>query len=96
MVLQRITLKDPKYHQFRIQEGLLYHDSQIYVPTDDLLRKDHLEAAHDLPITGHLGCDKTLSVLRRTWWWPNMERDVRSFTLSCETCQRNKARTQKV
>ena len=33
--------------------------------------------------------------LRAWFYWPNMKRDVAEYTRTCDSCQRNKAVTQK-
>ena len=92
IVHDRLQAKDPAYAEFRIEGGLLFHKEQLYAPLE--FRTSCLEEAHNTPISGHLGSDKTYSVIRRTWWWTGMERDVRAFVRSCEMCQRNKASNQ--
>ncbi|CAI5683338.1 unnamed protein product [Oreochromis niloticus] len=39
---------------------------------------------------GHLGVAKTLSMLRRGFYWLQMEKRVRDWTASCERCVRHK------
>ena len=46
--------------------------------------------AHDAPLSGHFGVEKTLEKLKRTWFWPKMAEDVRSYVSSCAICQRTK------
>jgi hypothetical protein len=95
-VFQQLQVSNPDYAAFSFTNNLLYHEAQLYVPANPMLRQRRLEEAHDIPISGHLGYEKTLSLLRRTWWWPSMAKDVRSFTQSCVKCQYNKPRTQKL
>ena len=94
LVVDRLKILDVKYRDYHLTSGLLYRGDQLYVPNVPLLRTTRLQEAHDIPISGHLGSEKTFSVLQRNWWWPGMDRDVRAFVRSCDTCQRNKARTQ--
>ncbi|GAA6021407.1 hypothetical protein JCM10207_004723 [Rhodosporidiobolus poonsookiae] len=44
---------------------------------------------------GHLGAAKTLTYLRRAYWWPTMHKDVHDFVRQCEVCSRNKSSTAK-
>jgi hypothetical protein len=32
-----------------------------------------------------------LDILKRTYWWPAMQTDVKKYVRGCDTCQRNKA-----
>ena len=47
---------------------------------------------HDSVLGAHLGIDKTLAKLQQNFIWPFMKEDVRHFILSCDACQKNKAR----
>jgi hypothetical protein len=43
----------------------------------------------DSPLAGHQGANRTFEKLCREYW-PKMERDVKDYTRSCDTCQRAK------
>ena len=47
-----------------------------------------LEACHDN--VGHLGIERTLSLLRDWFYWPNMAQDVETHVKSCPRCLRFK------
>jgi len=38
-----------------------------------------------------MGQDKTIELVRRNFWWPNMEKRIVDFVRSCPECQKNKA-----
>ena len=79
-----------------IQEGLPYHQDQIYVP-DHLVIKEHLlQLYHDSPITGHLGQTRTLELIQRQYWWPNMRKYVTDYVSGCYTCAQNKHTNKKL
>ena len=46
--------------------------------------------AHDIPLGGHFGRDKTLANLAKNFFWPGMVKDVEDYVRSCDNCQRNK------
>jgi hypothetical protein len=75
--------------------NLVYFKGRLYVPQDKTLRKEIMEQYHDAPIAGHLGVQKTLERLRRTWFWPGMLQQVKEYVLSCDLCFRNKAQRHK-
>ena len=72
--------------------GLLHYTAggvdRVYIPTG--LRDDMLREAHDAVMSGHLGMEKTMERLARVAFWPHMERDVRQYVRSCDSCQRCK------
>jgi hypothetical protein len=51
-----------------------------------------LSEAHNIPIAGHLGVDKTYRKLAELYYWPSMYRDVHDFCVGCESCQAQKPR----
>ncbi|KAJ9520381.1 hypothetical protein QJQ45_000131 [Haematococcus lacustris] len=51
--------------------------------------------AHDIPISGHLGRDKTYARLSRLYFWPRMAASVHDYVRTCLACQRNKSNTQR-
>ena len=57
---------------------------QLLVPTQ--FRKEVLQLAHENPLSGHFGIDKTKERIQREFYWPQMEQDVKSFVLQCTTC----------
>ncbi|XP_074266134.1 uncharacterized protein LOC141588600 [Silene latifolia] len=51
--------------------------------------------AHCTPYSVHPGGDKIYKDLKKTFWWPNMKRDVAKFMARCLTCQRVKGEQQR-
>ena len=68
-------------------QGLLRLRGRWYIPSGQRLRARLLEEAHDAPLCGHLGRDKTYERLQRTYYWPKMEHTVNEYCKSCEVCQ---------
>ncbi|KAJ9514751.1 hypothetical protein QJQ45_028514 [Haematococcus lacustris] len=87
-----------KPRQFIIRDNLLYHTGRgsvkLYIPVGPL-RTDLLCEAHDIPISGHLGRDKTYARLSRFYFWPRMAASVHDYVRTCLACQRNKSNTQR-
>ena len=96
--LQQAALADAQYLRlrkeilggkrpdFRDEEGLIYKGFRLYVPECNL-RHTLLSEAHDAPLSGHLGRDKTLERLSRNFYWPRMHQQVHDYVRTCETCQ---------
>ena len=47
-----------------------------------------------LSLGSHLGRDKTYDKLRRRFWWPKMQKDVRNAIQRCDECQRHNTLTK--
>lgn len=63
--------------------------ARVYVPPSrrrKLIKRVHVD------ILKHLGPRKVSRQLLRTFIWPALRRDVRSFCASCKTCRKNNAR----
>ena len=62
----------------------------IAVPEFGNLRQTLLTQFHDSPLSGHLGFDRTLDRIQRSYWWPNMKSSVLNFVASCRQCATKK------
>ena len=58
---------------------------QIVLPPE--FRTQILELAHECPLAGHLGVNKTLTKIKRHYFWLGMYRDVANFCRTCHSCQ---------
>ena len=87
--------EDPQ-SDLQVTQGLV-SDAQgrICVPQDDEVRTLIIAEAHDSPMAGHFGMDRTLELVQRNWYWKGMQRDVREYVRTCTICQRAKHSTSK-
>jgi transposase InsO family protein len=83
----RGTIKSTEWSE---SEGLLMFRSKIYVPKDRDLRRHIVEQHHNKRITGHAGRFKTLELVARNHWWPQMSRYIGMYMKHCDLCNRNK------
>ena len=51
------------------------------------LRTRVLELAHSHLVFGHKGAGATYQLLRASYYWPTMKRDVDDFVRRCSVCQ---------
>ena len=58
---------------------------QIVVPK--AFRLEILKLAHEIPLSGHLGVNKTYRKILNHFYWPRMRRDVAQFCQTCHSCQ---------
>jgi len=54
------------------QDGLLLHENLFYIPHDDELRVETMQTHYDNLIADHYGVAKTLKLLTRNYYFPNM------------------------
>ena len=58
---------------------------QIVVPK--IYRSEILSLAHETPMSGHLGVNKTYHKILNHFYWPGLKTDVSTYCRSCHTCQ---------
>ena len=72
-------MREPATYGLTFRDGLLYqHPGVVYVPNDRVLRSKILEEVHTAPLGGHLGIEKTLVRLGRTFYWASVRRSLTS------------------
>uniref|UniRef100_A0A3P9L311 Gypsy retrotransposon integrase-like protein 1 n=1 Tax=Oryzias latipes TaxID=8090 RepID=A0A3P9L311_ORYLA len=60
----------------------------LYVP--DSLRSEVLTWGHASKIACHGGVRRTTNLLRRRFFWPSLEKDVREYVAACSVCAHSK------
>jgi hypothetical protein len=75
---------------FDQQDGLLLRNNLIYVPKGPICLKI-LRECHDNTLVGHFGMTRTHELVSRNYWWPKMNKLLREYVKSCDTCARSKA-----
>ena len=80
--LSRIKEEGGVFTRVYLKDGI--QQEQLLVPTQ--FRKEVLQLAHENPLSGHFGIDKTKERIWREFYWPQLEQDVKAFILQCTTC----------
>ena len=58
---------------------------QLVLPKE--YRTPVLKLAHSVPISGHLGREKTMQRILARFYWPTVQKDVRQYCKECPQCQ---------
>lgn len=72
------------------EQGLILFRGKVYVPKNDALRRKIVHAHHDTPVGGHPGRWKTIELVSRNYWWPNLTRFIAQYVAGCDLCNRTK------
>src|SRR6202044_1705994 len=71
-LLKARGVRSSRSSEWHSTAGLLYFRGKIVVPRDKDLRRRILEQHHDTRIAGHAGRFKTLGLVSRNYWWPQI------------------------
>ncbi|MEL7307217.1 MAG: RNase H-like domain-containing protein [Pseudomonadota bacterium] len=79
------TIKEKPYkrraHLFTVENGILRLKQKYVIPAG--LVKKVISTCHE----HHLGINKTLYLIKKEFWWPNLQCDVMQFVNLCESCR---------
>lgn len=98
--IKEATLLDPHFTDERScrkyehhEEGYWTFQGRIVVP--ESLQTEIIQEHHSNVISGHFSWNRTLDLISRHFWWPNMRNSIQTFVSQCLSCQRNKASNQR-
>ena len=84
-----------EFSEFLIQDGYLFKGGLLCVPRSSI-REYIIKEKHCGSLARHFGVDKTLESVRRFYFWPKLQTDVRKFVETCVVCQKSKGHTSYV
>jgi len=58
---------------YSLENDMVTYERRLYIPDNNSLKWKVTYQCHDAKVAGHFGQDKTLELMKRHYYWPNME-----------------------
>jgi hypothetical protein len=89
-------LRNRTDERITVRDGVIWFDKQrVYVPNVRHLITQVIFENHDGKIAGHLGVKKTIELIERNFYWPNLRTAVQLYVSTCIPCQQIKPSNKK-
>ena len=86
---KNLPLADCTIQEKEGQDRVMLH-GRLWIPDCEDLRRRVIEENHDPPLIGHPGNANTYARVRKMFYWPKMNADVKRYVRNCHLCQRSK------
>jgi len=80
-------------YQLHQENNTWWKEDALVVAGDKNLKRGVISMFHDPPYRGHPGIGNTIVLLKQSYWWPNLKKDVEEYVKGCAACQANKINT---
>ena len=74
--MKKAGVKVIQGEEWKMEEELVLKKGKVYVLKDEELRTEIIWLYHDVPMAGHGGKWKTVELVTRNYWWPEVIREV--------------------
>ncbi len=87
--------KDIKLKNCRVQNEILYKDSQLWVSFNELLQMNLIREIHDQSSIDHSEILRTVKIIKWNYYWSSMRKTIDQYIQNCYVCQRSKTSRNK-
>jgi len=85
--MKKAEVKAIQGEEWKMEGELVLKEGKMYVLKDEELRAEIIWLHHDVPMAGHGGKWKTVELVTRNYWWPEVTREVGRYVEGCDLCQ---------
>ena len=76
------------------EKGLIIYKNRLYIPNVPKIKLLILNEIHKTPYSGHPSYQKTITMLRKYYFWTNMKNELEEYIAKCFECQQVKTEHQ--
>jgi len=91
--LKKAGVKTLRDEEWEIDDGVVLKEGRIYVPKEEL-RGEVIWLHHDTPVGGHGERWKTMELVTRNYWWPEVTKEMGRYVDGYDACQRYKNQSE--
>ncbi len=84
-----------KLKNCRVQNEILYKDSQLWISFNELLQMNLIREMHDQLLIDHLDIFQTMKIIKWNYYWSSMRKTIDQYIRNCYICQRSKTSRNK-
>jgi len=77
------------------EDGVVYMEGRVYIPNNRKIKEEILKENHNLADVEHPEQHRMLELIKRTYWWPELKKDIKKYVQGCFKCQQNKVQHQR-
>jgi len=92
--IKKMGVRNLRGNEWEIKGDLVLKEGKVYVLKDKKLRIEIIWLYHDIPVVEHEERWKTMELVTRNYWWPEMMKNVEKYVDEYNLCQRIKNRTE--
>jgi hypothetical protein len=72
-ICTNVTQSVADVKDFLLKDNVLYYKGKLFIPNSIDLKKMIIEQEHDSIVVGHMRAGKTVELVRRNFYWPQMD-----------------------
>ena len=84
--IKQAEVKMLRDREWREVNGIIYKEGKVYIPKDKKLKAEIIQLYYNTLVGGYRGQWKTVELVTRNFWWPEVTKEVKQYMEGCNTC----------